>query len=106
MQLPFDASDAVKTLGSKDARLKRLIHEVGPFRMSLQRRQSTFHVLARAIVYQQLSGKAANTIFRRLVALYPGTRRLHGPRTWIRSGSCLGHAGCFGWARTRSRARS
>ena len=31
-----------------------------------------FHALARAIVFQQLSGKAAGTIFGRLNALYPG----------------------------------
>jgi len=32
------------------------------------------HSLARAIVSQQLSGKAADTIWRRFLALYPGSR--------------------------------
>src|SRR4051812_37151390 len=32
------------------------------------------HSLARAIVSQQLSGKAADTIWGRFVALYPGAR--------------------------------
>ena len=37
---------------------------------------STFEALARSIVYQQLSGKAAETIFQRFRALYPGRRAL------------------------------
>jgi DNA-3-methyladenine glycosylase II len=38
--------------------------------------QSPFQALLRAIVYQQLSGKAAATIFGRVKALYPGRHGL------------------------------
>jgi DNA-3-methyladenine glycosylase II len=48
-----------------------LIEKVGPMRFRA-RRHSLFQALTRAIVYQQLSGKAAGTIFARFAALYPG----------------------------------
>ena len=43
-----------------------IIERVGPYRM--QHRDPNFHTLVRSIVYQQLSGKAALTIFNRLIA--------------------------------------
>ncbi len=48
-----------------------LIGKVGPIRFRA-RRLAVFHALTRAIVYQQLSGKAASTIFGRFEALFPG----------------------------------
>lgn len=51
--------------------MRRLINTHGtlPLRPA---RQSPFQSLARSIVYQQLSGKAAETILRRFIALFPG----------------------------------
>ena len=46
--------------------LAEIIERVGPFK--LQYREPTFQTLVRSIVYQQLSGKAALTIFNRLTA--------------------------------------
>ena len=43
----------------------------GPFRMELKRTPSIFGALAEAIVYQQLHGRAAATIFARVCALFP-----------------------------------
>lgn len=40
----------------------------------LKRGTNPFQALVRSIVYQQLSGKAAATIFARFVALFPATR--------------------------------
>ncbi len=48
--------------------------QAGP--CQLKRYPPTFHCLARCIVYQQLSGKAADTIFRRFQELC-GVRTLH-----------------------------
>ena len=45
----------------------------GPFRLRLQKTSSVFGALAEAIVYQQLTGKAAATIFARVCALFPHT---------------------------------
>ena len=75
--LGFDAAAAVEHLRASDATLARLIEAVGPFRMRLDRTASIFVALAEAIVYQQLTGKAAATIFARVRALF---RRAHeGP---------------------------
>jgi 3-methyladenine DNA glycosylase/8-oxoguanine DNA glycosylase len=63
---------AVAHLRSADPALAQLIGQVGPFRMQPRREGSHFQALARAIVYQQLSGKAAGTIHGRFAALFPG----------------------------------
>jgi len=48
----------------KDPVMAAIIARVGPFAM--QYREPTFETLVRSIVYQQLSGKVAAVIFRRL----------------------------------------
>ena len=58
---------AVIHLKKSDPILRSIIERVGPCRMTF--REPTFHSLARAIVYQQLNGKAALTIFNRFAAL-------------------------------------
>lgn len=70
----FPPEDAVPHLRTADAKLRRFIDRVGPCTMRIERTPSTFAALAEAIVYQQLHGKAAATIFGRFRALYPGTR--------------------------------
>jgi len=69
--LGFDPRVAVAHVRASDAALARVIDAVGPFRMSLRRTPSLFGALAEAIVYQQLHGRAAATIFARLCALFP-----------------------------------
>jgi DNA-3-methyladenine glycosylase II len=58
---------AVLHLKKSDPVLGAIIHRVGPCRMEFG--PPEFHSLAEAIVYQQLNGKAAVTIFRRFAAL-------------------------------------
>ena len=48
-----------------------VIEQVGPFRPADRTGGSHFGALIRAIVYQQLSGKAASTIHSRFLALFP-----------------------------------
>jgi methylated-DNA-[protein]-cysteine S-methyltransferase len=67
----FDPGAAIAHLRSVDLRLARTIDAVGPFAMKLQTAPSLFLALAEAIVYQQLTGKAAETIFARVRALFP-----------------------------------
>jgi 3-methyladenine DNA glycosylase/8-oxoguanine DNA glycosylase len=67
----FEPRRAVTHLRGADAALGRLIDTVGPFRMELRTTSSLFGALAEAIVYQQLTGKAAATIYERVCALYP-----------------------------------
>ena len=71
--LGFDPAAAVAHLRAADTVLGRLIDEIGPFDLPLRRTASLFAALAEAIVYQQLSPKAAATIFARLCALFPGS---------------------------------
>jgi DNA-3-methyladenine glycosylase II len=58
---------AVNHLKKSDPILRAIIERVGPFRMEYG--PAEFSSLAEAIVYQQLNGKAAVTIFKRFVAL-------------------------------------
>ncbi|WP_437681472.1 methylated-DNA--[protein]-cysteine S-methyltransferase [Sorangium sp. So ce131] len=67
----FDAGAAVEHVRASDAALARVIDAVGPFAMRLDRTRSLFAALTESIVYQQLTGKAAATIFARLCALFP-----------------------------------
>jgi O-6-methylguanine DNA methyltransferase len=74
LELGFDREQAEKHIAACDARLAQVIAKTGPMRLAPLRTQTTFHALARSIVYQQLSGKAAATIHERLLALFPGKR--------------------------------
>lgn len=56
---------AIEHLKSADPVLAQIIDRVGAFKM--QYREPTFEGLARSIVYQQLSGKAAGTIYGRVL---------------------------------------
>lgn len=47
--------------------MRQIIERIGPCRMKFG--EPVFHSLAEAIVYQQLNGKAAETIFNRFAAL-------------------------------------
>src|SRR5689334_983897 len=58
---------ALKHLKSADPVLAAIIDRVGPYRMNYD--EPAFASLAEAIVYQQLHGKAAETIFNRLTNL-------------------------------------
>jgi DNA-3-methyladenine glycosylase II len=65
-------------LSGTDPVMKRLIQDIGPYRLTPRVRQSPFESLARAIAYQQLHANAAESILRRFVALFP-TRRFPQP---------------------------
>jgi 3-methyladenine DNA glycosylase/8-oxoguanine DNA glycosylase len=82
---PFDRSAAVDFLRASDTRLARLIDRVGPFTLELAATPSVFDSLAEAIVYQQLSIKAAATIYGRVADLFPRTRRAFTPADILRA---------------------
>ena len=58
---------AVTHLKKSDPVMRAIIERIGPCRMQFGLPQ--FHNLAEAIVYQQLNGRAAETIFNRFAAL-------------------------------------
>ena len=57
-----------------DPVMKRVIGEVGPYALLPRVKRSPFESLARAIAYQQLHDKAAESILKRFIALFPGRR--------------------------------
>jgi methylated-DNA-[protein]-cysteine S-methyltransferase len=62
--------DPLATLSTADPVLGRLIAKVGAFALEARPAKTTFDALSHAIVYQQLTGKAAATIHARVVALF------------------------------------
>ena len=58
---------AINHLKKSDPVLAAIIEKIGPCRMQFG--EPTFHSLAEAILYQQLNGKAAVTIFNRFTTL-------------------------------------
>jgi len=67
-------SEPTDYLSRVDPVMRRLIEEVGPFSLKPKVRRSPFESLARAIAYQQLHDKAAESILKRFIALFPGRR--------------------------------
>lgn len=68
--LCFDPDVALAHLKRVDPVLKQLIVHVGDFRLQPVMTQSPFEALAESIVYQQLTGKAAATILKRVKELF------------------------------------
>jgi len=58
---------AIIHLKKSDPIMRAIIERIGPYRMQFG--PPEFHSLAEAIVYQQLNGKAAETIFKRFTAV-------------------------------------
>ncbi len=78
--LAFDPEVAVEALSAGDKKLAKIIARAGPFTMRPKHMQSPFQALLRSIVYQQLSGKAAETIHGRVVEVldkYGGVKPEH-----------------------------
>jgi DNA-3-methyladenine glycosylase II len=67
---PFDEHEAVRFLSKADPVLREHIARVGPLRIDRRPLDDTYEALARAIVYQQLNGKAAATIAGRVMAVF------------------------------------
>ena len=64
----------MRHLSRVDPVMKRLIRLLGPCTLEPRVGRSPFESLARAIAYQQLHDKAAESILKRFIALFPGRR--------------------------------
>ena len=71
-KLPFDPTEAIAHLQAADPKLSGLIQRVGPFLLRLDDAPSPFESLVESILYQQLHGKAAATIHRRVREYFGG----------------------------------
>jgi DNA-3-methyladenine glycosylase II len=68
--LAFTPSKALKHLSLRDPVLAGIIKSVGKY--SIEQRPEPFRSLVEAIVYQQLAGRAADTIYGRFLKIYKG----------------------------------
>lgn len=71
---PYDPEEACEFLKKKDPQLGKVIDAFGPCGKLFRRGMTPFAALMRSIVYQQLSGKAAGTIWGRVVDVCPCKR--------------------------------
>jgi len=84
-RVAFDAARAVRHLRAADPALARVIDRAGPFALELKRANTIFGMLAEAIVYQQLTGRAAATIYARVCGLFAGAHRGFQPEHILRA---------------------
>src|ERR1019366_6730808 len=71
-KLPFDSAEAIAHLRASDPKLGALIDRAGDFTLRLDPAPSPFESLLESILYQQLHGKAAATIHRRVREYFGG----------------------------------
>jgi DNA-3-methyladenine glycosylase II len=71
-KLPFDPAEALAHLRASDEKLGALIDRAGAFTLRLDPAPSPFESLLESILYQQLHGKAAATIHRRVREYFGG----------------------------------
>ena len=72
--MPSQHAAALRHLRKVDPVLAGIIARVGAPKLEARRSGTHYDALVRAIVFQQLSGKAAGTIHRRFCELYPGKK--------------------------------
>ncbi len=66
--------EAEKHLAAVDRKMAKVIASHDPFPTKFPKHNDPYEALIRAVVFQQLSGKAANTIHGRVIALFPGKK--------------------------------
>lgn len=94
---PEEVLKMLATLSKKDNKLKDVIAQVaGGFAPRIQEAASPFEAISEAIVYQQLTGKAAGTIYSRFKALFNSDKHptpkqiLEAPDAVLRSAGLSG----------------
>ena len=74
--MPLDVTTATRHLSRADPVMRGVIKAIGPCQLKPGSRGDHFTTILRAIVGQQLSAKAAETIWNRVVALHPNGRKI------------------------------
>lgn len=65
-------NEAERHLSTVCKRFARVVPNHEPYPTTFEKKRDPYRALIRAVVFQQLSGKAASTIHGRFIALYPG----------------------------------
>ena len=95
-KLLYDWDAATAHVARRDRRIGGVIKRLGEARLEIKPFRSPFLYLMRAIIYQQLSGKAAATIHGRVVELFPTKRDVTPERLLKLSDAKLRGAGVSG----------
>ncbi len=66
----YNVDEALGALRAADPKLGALMERAGPFTLKLKSQHSPFEALLESIIYQQLHGKAAAAILRRLIEAF------------------------------------
>ena len=66
----YDSAQACRELAAADPILGRLIERAGPYTLRLKSQHSPFEALLESIIYQQLNGKAAAAILKRVLTFF------------------------------------
>lgn len=66
----YDSDLALRELAAADPKLAALMAAAGPFALRLKSQHSPFEALLESIIYQQLHGKAAAAILKRLLTAF------------------------------------
>ncbi|MFN7943667.1 MAG: DNA-3-methyladenine glycosylase [Thermoanaerobaculia bacterium] len=98
---PFDLAVARDHVARRDRALARVIRKVGDCRLEIAARQTPYEALLESIVYQQLSGKAAASIWGKLCTRF-GARR--GPKPEQVAGATLEQLRAVGLSRSKAAA--
>lgn len=75
-RLRYNRAEAVKSLRACCPKVAALMRQKGAFKLEVSKDRDLFISLARSITFQQLSGKAASTIYGRFEALFEDNRPL------------------------------
>jgi DNA-3-methyladenine glycosylase II len=73
-KLPFNVEEARRHLAGRDELLALLMEETPPFAIDMAATESPYEALLESIAYQSISGKAAATIYARIIALGSDSR--------------------------------
>ncbi len=77
----YDRDLATRDLAANDPKLGKLIERAGPCTLRVASGQSPFEALVESIIYQQLHGKAAATIHRRMIESFAPVLTLEAAAT-------------------------
>ena len=97
-----EALRARRHLAKVDSKLGRVIDEVGPLKIELDPGETIYESLGISIVYQQLHGKAAASITKRLKALFNDEDRFPEPAEI--AGASLTHLKSAGLSESKAKA--
>lgn len=75
-RLRYNRKEALATIQDSCPHMRQLIREKGAFTLSVRKDSDIFKCLSSSIAYQQLSGKAAATIYARFEALFEDSEPL------------------------------